>query len=141
VAGTGPQEAELRRRAGPRTRLLGRVSDQELRRLYRGARCLVQPGVEDFGIAPVEALACGTPVVALGRGGVLDVVEDGRHGLLVAEEGDPEALAAAIDKCGRMGFNSSNLRSRAEAFSTSRFLDRFSTFLETRVSARRERSP
>ncbi len=140
VVGTGPQEAELRRLAGPRTRLLGRVSDEELRRLYRGARCLVQPGVEDFGIAPVEALACGTPVVALGRGGVLDVVEDGVHGFLVAEERDPQSLAAAIDKAGRMGFNILNLRTRAEGFSTSNFIDRFSRFLEAWMSARRERS-
>jgi glycosyltransferase involved in cell wall biosynthesis len=140
VVGTGPEEARLRRLGDGRTRLLGRVSGEELRELYRGARCLVQPGVEDFGIAPVEALACGTPVVALGRGGVLDVVEDGVHGLLVAAEGDAEALAEAIDKAAGMGFNQLNLRSRAEAFSTVRFLDRFSTLLETRASARQERS-
>ena len=142
VVGTGPEDQRLRRLAGPGTRLLGRVSGEELRRLYRGARCLLQPGVEDFGIAPVEALACGTPVVALGRGGVLDVVEDGVHGVLVgaAGEGDVDALAAAIDKAGRIGFNALNLRSRAETFSVPRFLDRFSTFLETRVSAHKERS-
>ena len=142
VVGTGPEEARLRRLAGTGARLLGRVSGEELRRLYRGARFLLQPGVEDFGIAPVEALACGTPVVALGRGGVLDVVEDGVHGVLVgaAGEGDAAALAAAIDKAGRIGFNCLNLRSRAEAFSAPRFLDRFSTFLETRVAARKERS-
>ena len=81
-------------------------------------------------------------MVALGRGGVLDIVEDGVHGLLVAAagEGDVDALAEAIDKAGRIGFNALDLRSRAEAFSVPRFLDRFSTLLETRVSARKERS-
>jgi glycosyltransferase involved in cell wall biosynthesis len=144
VVGTGPEHRVLARRAGAGTRLLGRVGGETLRELYRGARCLVQPGVEDFGIAPVEALACGTPVVALGRGGVLDVVEDGVHGVLVpgGEDGAPEpaALAAAIDKTAAMFFTINDLRNRAEVFSTSHFLDRFSRHLEAQVSARKERS-
>jgi glycosyltransferase involved in cell wall biosynthesis len=84
-----------------------------LRSLYRGARCFLQPGVEDFGISTVEALACGCPVVALGRGGVLDIVSDGEHGVLYSEENAPEALAAAIDKSGKIRFNQLNLNQRA----------------------------
>ena len=57
--------------AGSSVRLLGNVSDEELRELYRTAACLVQPGVEDFGMAAAEALSCGCPVVAAGSGGVL----------------------------------------------------------------------
>jgi hypothetical protein len=77
VVGTGRSGGGLAALAGPGVRLAGRVDGEELRRLYRGATCFVQPGVEDFGIASVEALACGTPVVALDAGGVLDIVEDG----------------------------------------------------------------
>jgi glycosyltransferase involved in cell wall biosynthesis len=91
IVGDGPERERLARLAGPGTRLLGRVGDAALRDLYRGARLLLQPGIEDFGIASVEALACGTPVVAAARGGVLDVVEDGRHGVLYDDRGDPAA--------------------------------------------------
>ncbi len=82
IAGDGPERDRLERLAGGHARLLGRVDDQELLQLYRGARFFLQPGVEDFGIGAVEALACGTPVVAAGRGGIVDIVEDGRHGVL-----------------------------------------------------------
>jgi glycosyltransferase involved in cell wall biosynthesis len=130
MVGDGPGAAALRRAAGPHTRLLGRVDDERLRELYRGALCFVQPGVEDFGIAAAEALACGCPVVALGVGGVVDIVESGKHGVLYAEAGDPSSLAAAIDKGRGLGFNKLNLRGRAEEFSRARFRERFAALLE-----------
>ena len=92
--------------------------------LYRRARVFLQPGVEDFGISSVEALAAGVPVVALGRGGVLDVVSDGEDGVLFAEEGSSEAMAEAIDKCLGIGFNKLKLQARALFFSRSRFMER-----------------
>jgi glycosyltransferase involved in cell wall biosynthesis len=145
IAGDGPERERLARLAGPGVRLLGRVGDAALRDLYRGARLLLQPGIEDFGIASVEALACGTPVVAAARGGVLDVVEDGRHGVLYDDRGDtaaptghaqaadparlrelPEvaAAAAAIDKARQIGWNRMDLRNRAESFAAGHFADR-----------------
>jgi len=105
---------------------------EELRDLYRGARLFLQPGVEDFGISSVEALACGTPVVAVARGGILDVVEDGRHGVLYPDWEGPTALCDAIDKARRIGFNALDLRDRAESFSVSRFTDRIRTLLSRR---------
>jgi glycosyltransferase involved in cell wall biosynthesis len=131
VVGTGPESARLRRLAGGEARLLGRVDRERLRDLYRDALCLLQPGIEDFGIAPVEALACGTPVVALGRGGVLDVVEDGVHGVLYPEP-SAEALAAAIDRRRQIRFNTMDLHARAQSFSTMSFLARFRSLLEAR---------
>lgn len=128
VVGEGPERARLEALAGPRTRLAGRVTGSELRELYRRAICFLQPGIEDFGIAAVEALACGTPVVALAAGGVLDIVEDGRHGLLFGEA-TAEGIGAAIDKLRSMEFNSVNLRGRAEGFSADRFAHRLTELL------------
>jgi glycosyltransferase involved in cell wall biosynthesis len=134
IAGDGPERGRLARLAGPRARLLGRVDDAALRDLYRGARLLLQPGVEDFGIASVEALACGTPVVAAARGGVLDVVEDGRHGVLYDDCGGAGALASAIDKAGQIGFNPLDLRRRAESFAAGHFTGRMSSLVSSRCS-------
>jgi glycosyltransferase involved in cell wall biosynthesis len=152
VVGDGPEMARLRQKAGRQTRLLGNVSRETLRDLYRGARFFLQPGVEDFGIAAVEALACGTPVVAVARGGILDIVEDGRHGVLYpetsaetgAEPGGEEAgvaeLVEAVDKAARIGFNSLDLRTRAESFATSRFHDRMEALLRSHLHSERRGS-
>jgi glycosyltransferase involved in cell wall biosynthesis len=140
IVGEGPERKRLRWQVGRGARLLGRLDRDALRDQLRGARCLVQAGVEDFGIAAVEALACGTPVVALGRGGVLDIVEDGVHGVLCADEREAgaqaAALAAGIDKCARIGWNTRDLRGRAEGFSFKRFIDRFRALLAERVPGR-----
>jgi len=137
VVGTGPEWSRLRQLAGPRTHWLGRVDRERLRTLFQNALCLLQPGTEDFGIAPVEALACGTPVVALGRGGVLDIVEDGVHGVLYRHEpgrqdGEVEALSEAIDRRRQMRFNILDLRDQANSFSVTSFLDRFRFLVEQR---------
>ncbi len=130
VVGGGPERARLERgSAGSPVRFLGRVPAAELRHLYRTAMCFVQPGVEDFGISAVEALACGCPVVALGRGGATDIVENDRHGVLYDGEGQPTAVAEAIDKTRNMRFNLLDLRHRAEGFSAARFRVRFKQLL------------
>ena len=133
VVGEGPERKRLAAMAGSRVRFLGKVDPERLRELYRGARLFLQPGVEDFGIASVEALACGTPVVAAARGGILDVVEDGRHGVLYPDWEGPSALAGAIDKARGIGFNALDLRDRAESFSVARFTDRIRSLLSHRL--------
>ncbi len=134
IVGTGPDFARLARLADNGIELLGRVGPDRLRSLYRSAICLVQPGIEDFGIAPVEALACATPVVAFDRGGVLDQVENGQHGVLYGPVDDATALAAAIDKCRRIRFNAGGIRQRAETFATESFVHRFRLHLERCVT-------
>jgi glycosyltransferase involved in cell wall biosynthesis len=121
IVGEGPERERLARLAGPKTHLLGRVSPERLRDLYRGALCFLQPGVEDFGIAAVEALACGTPVAAVRRGGVLDIVEEGVHGALYPEEEGVEGLTTAVDKTRQLRSNPLDLQKRAERFSAQRF--------------------
>lgn len=134
IVGTGPEAARLERLAGPGTELLGRVSEEELRRLYREAAFFLQPGVEDFGMASVEALASGTPVVAVGEGGILDIVEDGEHGVLYSGFGVDD-LARAVDKAAGIRFNILKLIQRAEFFSTESFVHRIATSLESRLSS------
>lgn len=122
IVGSGPDRNRLEHLARGRVQFLGAVDPSTLLSLYRRAAAVIQPGVEDFGIAAVEALACGTPVVAHGRGGVLDSVIDGHHGVLVRErELSVGALAAAVDKCLAIRFDYSDLRRQAETFSASRF--------------------
>lgn len=137
VVGDGPEMERLRDLGSPRTRLLGNVDREQLRDLYRGARLFLQPGVEDFGIASVEALACGTPVVAVAKGGILDVVEDGRHGHLYPDWGGTADLAEAIDKAARIGFNLLDLRSKAESFGSTRFTHRIQALLRSRFHSDR----
>ena len=79
-------EAACAPQAGPGTEFLGRVADEEVAALLAGARALLFPGEEDFGIVPVEAQAAGVPVIAYGRGGVRDTVVDGETGVLFDEQ-------------------------------------------------------
>lgn len=134
IVGTGPEERRLARLCGPETQMLGRVSENELRRLYREASFFLQPGVEDFGMASVEALAGGTPVVAVGEGGVLDIVTDGEHGVLYSGF-EVDDLARAIDKASQIRFNILKLIQQAECFSTESFVQRIALSLERRLSA------
>jgi len=120
IVGTGPDAERLRALAGPDVTFLGHVSPETLRDLYRGARATLLPGEEDFGIAPVEALACGRPVVALARGGALETVEHGVSGLLV-EDDDPAAFADAMARVDTLPLSAAELQARAAAFSVARF--------------------
>jgi glycosyltransferase involved in cell wall biosynthesis len=95
IVGTGPDAERLRALSGPSVEFLGHVGDDALRGWYQRARAVLLPGEEDFGIAPVEAQACGRPVVALGQGGALETVIDGVTGVLVADD-SPEAFADAM---------------------------------------------
>lgn len=87
VVGDGRSRRECEELAGPGVEFVGRVDDLPLRQLMRRARALIFPGEEDFGIIPVEAMACGAPVIALGVGGALDTVLEGVSGVLVHPQG------------------------------------------------------
>jgi glycosyltransferase involved in cell wall biosynthesis len=119
--------------AGP-VRWLGRVERDRLRALYRGAVAFVQPGIEDFGIAAVEALACGTPVAAAAAGGVLDIVAEEGFGVLYSPD-EPTGLSGALDKIQKNRFNKMKLRDRAESFSSARFRERFAATLASMMTS------
>lgn len=95
VIGTGPLEAELRRAAPANVRFLGHLPQAEVSEFVRKSRAFVFAAVEDFGIAPVESLALGTPVIAFARGGTLDYLFHGQNAYLV-DEATPRALADGI---------------------------------------------
>jgi glycosyltransferase involved in cell wall biosynthesis len=121
IIGQGPEEARLRRMAqGDDVEFLGWRSDAEIRSEYQTAGVVLLPGTEDFGIVPVEAQACGTPVVALAEGGSLETVIDGVTGELVAEA-DAQAFADAIRQVLDRRLDSVEIRRHAERFSVSRF--------------------
>jgi glycosyltransferase involved in cell wall biosynthesis len=94
IVGDGPDARRLRRQAGPTIHLAGRVPDQTVTEILRSARALVQPSVEEFGIAAVESQAAGRPVIARGAGGALETVLDGTTGCLW--DGGPDDLARAV---------------------------------------------
>lgn len=121
IVGQGPEAAALRRRASADVTFLGPRTDEEIRQLYRQARAVLLPGEEDFGIVPVEAQACGTPVVALARGGALETVVHGQTGLLV-ESPAVEAFAEALASLDGVTFDPAVIRSQAEAFGRERFV-------------------
>jgi len=134
IAGDGPERAVLEAAAGPEVEFLGSRSDEELRMLYRGAQALLLPGEEDFGIVPVEAAACGRPVIGLAVGGVTETVEDGATGVLVADR-TAEAFAEGIDRVTRTRFDRAYIRERALRFSRDRFHDEMRACLEATAAA------
>jgi len=134
IVGDGPDRRRLEARAGRHVELLGRLSDEAVRDEYRRALAVLLPGEEDFGIVPVEAHACGRPVVALARGGALETIVDGENGVLCAE---PEvgALAAALDRTVRARFDSARIRAGAERFSRERHVERMRDVIADTVEA------
>ncbi len=128
VAGSGPDLAHLRHIAQPNVQFVERPSKLELRDLYRRAIALVFPGVEDFGIAVVEAQACRTPVVAYGRGGVLDTVVDGVTGRLLPTQ-EVESLSHALKMFDPAAFDSVHMREQAVRFDQSVFDHRLRTVI------------
>ena len=120
IVGEGPELPRLRALAGPGTEFVGRADDDRLRELYRRAAALVLPGEEDFGMAPVEAQACGRPVVALGRGGALESVQGGITGVLVPEP-TVDAFAEGLRASRRLTADADAIRRQALRFSRERF--------------------
>jgi glycosyltransferase involved in cell wall biosynthesis len=120
IVGDGPERAALQTLAGEDVRFLGWCTNEEIRALYRSSVATILPGEEDFGIVPLEAQACGRPVVALGRGGALETVIDGETGVLV-EPGE-DALAEGLQRAARTTWDQARIRQHAERFSRDRFV-------------------
>jgi len=97
VVGSGTDEARLKAMAGPTVKFAGNLTDGELVEYYRGAKALLMPQEEDFGLTAVEALNCGTPVISYRNSGAAEVIDDGRTGILFGQQ-TVESLVGAINK-------------------------------------------
>ena len=138
MVGVGPLEARLRRRLPPNVELRGWVPRQELAALFGRAAGFVHVAEEDFGMSMVEALAAGTPVIALDAGGARDIVRPGTDGVLIERAGVSE-LQAGIRAVAAASWNREALRNRALEFSTERFLERVRSWLDEASEAARGR--
>jgi glycosyltransferase involved in cell wall biosynthesis len=129
VVGTGPELARLQAMAAPTVQFLGRVGSEELSSLYSDSIALLFPGIEDFGLVPLEAMACGKPVIAYAGGGALETVIDGLTGLLVRAQA-VEPFVDAISRTLRHPWAAADIRRHAERFGLQPFKDKISEIVD-----------
>jgi glycosyltransferase involved in cell wall biosynthesis len=138
VIGDGPDAAKVRAAAGPNVTLLGHVNRERLRDVLRGARAFIFAAEEDFGIAPLEAQACGVPVIAFGRGGARETVRGldsvSPTGIHFAAQ-TVESIASAVGEFERARISPAACRENAEAFSEERFRENFGSFVDRKWAA------
>ena len=134
IVGDGPERSRLRQLRVPGVKFLGTIDNEELLKEYRQAIAVILPGEEEFGIAPVEAQACGRPVIALNRGGARETVIPGVTGLLVDED-IPEAFAQELRRTQELEFDPTAIRQNALRFSEDRFLSNISRQVANMASA------
>lgn len=137
VSGDGPERKRLQELAGPQVRFVGRTTDDELRELYQHASVFLFPGEEDFGITPLEAMACGTPVVAYGRGGALETVVEGETGTFFPEQ-TVDSLVGVLRRFDGARFSPAACRARAERFSEPVFRTKWKQLVDERWAAHQE---
>lgn len=133
IGGDGRDRASLEAIAGPNVRFLGYVPDEELGRLLARCRAFVFPGLEDFGITPVEAMAAGRPVIAYAGGGALDYVVEGVTGAFFHEQ-TPGSLADAVRRFDEAAFDPASVRAHAEQFDKSVFKTKLGEFVQKELA-------
>jgi glycosyltransferase involved in cell wall biosynthesis len=122
IVGTGTEFEKLRASAPDNVHFLGWKSDEDVREYYRRCRFLIFPGEEDFGIVPVEAQACGRPVIAFRRGGLMETIVDSTTGIFFDEQNEA-SLTAAVKRAESRRWDVAPVRANAERFSVQRFID------------------
>jgi glycosyltransferase involved in cell wall biosynthesis len=132
IGGTGRDRAGLEAMAGPNIRFLGRVPDEELTRLMARCRAFVFPGLEDFGIAPVQAMAAGRPVIAYAGGGALDYVVEGVTGTFFYEQ-TPGSLADTVLRFDDRAFDPVAIQTHAQRFDVHVFESRMRAFIQEQM--------
>jgi glycosyltransferase involved in cell wall biosynthesis len=140
VVGAGPELGRLTRRAGPTVRFLGWLDDRALREAYARCRAFVFPAEEEFGIAPLEAMAAGRPVIAYARGALSETAVDGVTGLFF-EEQTAEALIDALQRFELHGWDAEKIRAHARRFGPARFAEEMAAFVGECLARDREGTP
>lgn len=132
VVGQGPEQSKLAAMAGNSVRFTGRVDDEQLRHLMSTCKALIFPGVEDFGLVPVEAMACGKPVLAFQGGGVLDTIIPGQTGIFFKEQ-NVAALQEVLQQFEAQAwqFDSQVIQEHAAQFGTDVFMYKMQNYLHT----------
>jgi glycosyltransferase involved in cell wall biosynthesis len=133
IIGDGPEMARVQAAAGPNVRILGAQPREVLRDYLRRARAFVFAADEDFGILPVEAQACGTPVIAYGVGGARETVVEGETGVFFGEQ-TPDALAECVRRFEAVSFDADACRANAERFSAARFRAEFRAWVAREIA-------
>jgi len=129
IVGEGPEEKRLKKRAFANIEFLGRLSDEELRSCYNLSKAFIFPQEEDFGITPVEAMACGRPVIAYRGGGALETIKEGKTGVFFADQ-TAEGLVQAVKKFDSYKFNPNFIRQHALGFDKEIFKKKIKQFVE-----------
>lgn len=129
VAGDGPEFKKIKSIAKDNIVFLGHVSNEKLKQYLQNAKAFIFAAEEDFGIAPVEAQACGTPVIAYGKGGSLETVIDNKTGLFFYEQ-IIEKLDEAITRFEKTTFNYNEIRNHAVKFSEERYKSEIIEFVK-----------
>jgi glycosyltransferase involved in cell wall biosynthesis len=140
IVGTGPESKRLQSIARKNIEFLGWQNDLELSKLYAGCRALIFPGIEDFGIVPLEAMACGKPVIAFAKGGALEtVVGDARFptGIFFHEQ-SVQALKDSLSKFSTSSFDPFTIRAHAERFARPQFKERIRLYVEEKLALHRK---
>ncbi len=140
VIGDGPDFRKIKALAGPNVTLMGYQPSEILKQKMQRARAFIYAAEEDFGIVPVEAQACGTPVIAFGKGGSLETVIDNQTGLFFAEQ-TTDRIVEAVDRFEKMidCFEPHTIRRNAERFSRARFNEEYRAFLVNTINRHRHR--
>lgn len=134
IIGGGPELGRLKTIAKSNIEFLPFFKDvSELRKLYNGAKALIFPQVEDFGLVAAEAQACGLPVIAYGEGGAKEIVIDGKTGLLFNEQ-TPEAIIGAVNKFQTQSFSRETISASAARFSKENFKKRFLEIINQNIN-------
>jgi len=136
IIGEGDLLESYKRKAEPNIQLLGRQPDSKLKEYYSRCKALIFPGIEDFGIVPLEAMASGRPVIAYAKGGALETVIHGETGLLFHEQTSESLNKSIVDfEESRYSFNPHYIRSHAKKFDTSRFKNEIINFISRVTSS------